>query len=65
MPGVPVLTGFERVEVEDRHLGQILGRGREAAAPCARKEEVQHRLGAWRQREKDNLQSDLQLGGFH
>jgi hypothetical protein len=60
-----VLARFERVEVEDGHIGLVFGRGREAAAPCARKEEIQHRLGARRQGQKDYLQSGLQLGGFH
>jgi hypothetical protein len=41
-----MLAGFERVEVKDGHIGRVFGRGREAAAPCARKEEIQHRLGA-------------------
>jgi hypothetical protein len=60
-----VLARFERVEVEDGHFGRFLARGREAAATSARKEEIQHRLGAWGQRQKDYLQSGLQLGGFH
>jgi hypothetical protein len=60
-----VLPRFERIEVEDGHFGQIFARRRKAATPGARKKEIQHRLGAWGQRKKDNLQSGLQLGGFH
>ena len=63
--GLPVQARLQRVEVEDGHIGHFLAARRKTAAAGAREEEIQHRLRARRQGQKGNLQSGLQLGGFH